>query len=94
MLLELRIKHPGNCDGEGLCPNIIDSINSWTKYPDRIKARTSSAKKIAIVGSVAKTSRQGGGSSQVDPLSVDNAYDAIVSRAGSGASVSYAGEKE
>ncbi len=51
---------------------------------------TSSAKKVAIVGTVAKTSRQGGGSSQVDPLSVDNAYDAIVARAGSAASVSYA----
>ena len=45
--------------------------------------------KIAIIGSTAKTSAQGGGSSQVDPLSIDNAYDAIVSRAGTNATVTY-----
>lgn len=49
-----------------------------------------SQKKIAVVGATAKTSAQGGGSSQVNPLSVDNAYDALVSRAHTaGASVSY-----
>lgn len=50
----------------------------------------SSTQKIAVIGAPAKTSAQGGGSSQVDPLSTDNAYDAIVSRAGSSATVSYA----
>ncbi|MGI8417369.1 MAG: glycoside hydrolase family 3 C-terminal domain-containing protein [Nakamurella sp.] len=44
---------------------------------------------VAVIGTTAKTSAQGGGSSQVNPLSVDNAYDAIVSRAGSATSVSY-----
>lgn len=45
---------------------------------------------VAVIGATAKTSAQGGGSSQVDPLSVDNAYDAIVGRAGHATSVSYA----
>jgi len=52
-----------------------------------IGAQTSS---IAVIGAPAKTSAQGGGSSQVNPLSVDNAYDAIVARAGSSATVSFA----
>ncbi len=46
-------------------------------------------KSIAVIGGPAKTSAQGGGSSQVNPLSVDNAYDAIVARAGGSAAVSY-----
>ncbi|WP_175417113.1 glycoside hydrolase family 3 C-terminal domain-containing protein [Arthrobacter sp. 24S4-2] len=49
----------------------------------------SSTQKIAVIGAPAKNSAKGDGSSKVDPLSVDNAYDAIVSRAGSSASVSY-----
>jgi beta-glucosidase len=44
---------------------------------------------IAVIGTPARTSAQGGGSSQVNPLSVDNAYDAIVARAGGTATVSY-----
>ena len=47
------------------------------------------SRSIAVIGATAKTSAQGGGSSQVDPISVDNAYDAIVARAGSSAKVSY-----
>ncbi|WP_433187263.1 glycoside hydrolase family 3 C-terminal domain-containing protein [Actinoallomurus sp. CA-150999] len=50
----------------------------------------SSAHDIAVIGAPAKASAQGGGSSKVNPLSMDNAYDAIVSRAGSSATVSYA----
>lgn len=49
----------------------------------------SSDSKIAVIGSTAKNSAQGGGSSQVNPLSIDNAYDAIVSRAGSNRTVTY-----
>jgi beta-glucosidase len=45
---------------------------------------------IAVIGAPAKTSAQGGGSSQVNPLSVDNSFDAIVARAGSAATVSFA----
>jgi beta-glucosidase len=45
---------------------------------------------VAVIGTTAKTSAQGGGSSQVNPLSVDNAYDAIVARAGTATKVSYA----
>jgi beta-glucosidase len=50
---------------------------------------SSTDKSIAVIGTTAKTSAQGGGSSQVNPLSVDNAYDAIVARAGSSADVTY-----
>ncbi len=50
---------------------------------------TTGQKKIAVIGATAKTSAQGGGSSQVNPLSTDNAYDAIVNRAGTGATVTY-----
>ncbi|HEX4725298.1 MAG TPA: glycoside hydrolase family 3 C-terminal domain-containing protein [Pseudonocardiaceae bacterium] len=45
---------------------------------------------IAVIGTPAKVSAQGGGSSQVNPLSVDDSFDAIVQRAGAGATVSYA----
>ncbi|HEY0806686.1 MAG TPA: glycoside hydrolase family 3 C-terminal domain-containing protein, partial [Pseudonocardiaceae bacterium] len=45
---------------------------------------------IAVIGTPAKVSAQGGGSSQVTPLSVDNSFDAIVARAGTSATVSYA----
>jgi beta-glucosidase len=45
---------------------------------------------IAVIGASAKTSAQGGGSSQVNPLSVDNALDAITARAGSAATVTFA----
>ncbi|HEX3591651.1 MAG TPA: glycoside hydrolase family 3 C-terminal domain-containing protein, partial [Pseudonocardiaceae bacterium] len=45
---------------------------------------------IAVIGAPAKTSAQGGGSSQVNPLSVDDALDAITARAGTGATVSFA----
>jgi beta-glucosidase len=50
---------------------------------------TAAQSKIAVIGTTAKSSAQGGGSSQVNPLSVDNAYDAIVSRAGTNATVTY-----
>jgi len=52
-----------------------------------ITAATSS---IAVIGTPAKTSAQGGGSSQVNPLGVDNSFAAIVARAGTSATVSYA----
>jgi beta-glucosidase len=45
---------------------------------------------IAVIGGPAKSSAQGGGSSQVRPLSVDNALNAITARAGSSATVTYA----
>ncbi|HKN97089.1 MAG TPA: glycoside hydrolase family 3 C-terminal domain-containing protein [Pseudonocardiaceae bacterium] len=45
---------------------------------------------IAVIGAPAKTSAQGGGSSQVNPLSVDDALDAITARAGAAATVSFA----
>jgi beta-glucosidase len=51
---------------------------------------TGQDKNIAVIGGPAKTSAQGGGSSQVNPLSVDDSFDAIVARAGSGATVSFA----
>jgi beta-glucosidase len=51
---------------------------------------TSATSSIAIIGAPAKTSAQGGGSSQVNPLSIDNSFDAVVARAGSSATVSYA----
>ncbi len=50
---------------------------------------TAQDKTIAVIGGPAKTSAQGGGSSQVNPLSVDNSLDAIVARAGSAATVSF-----
>jgi beta-glucosidase len=51
---------------------------------------TAATTSIAVVGAPAKNSAQGGGSSQVTPLSVDNALDAITARAGSSATVTYA----
>ncbi|MEV0404448.1 glycoside hydrolase family 3 C-terminal domain-containing protein [Actinoallomurus sp. NPDC050550] len=60
------------------------------KNEDKALPLDSSTHKIAVIGDPAKNSAQGGGSSQVAPLSVDNAYDAIVSRAGSAATVAYA----
>lgn len=45
--------------------------------------------KIAVIGYTAKHSAQGGGSSAVQPLSIDNGYEGIVDVAGSNANVSY-----
>ncbi len=50
---------------------------------------TDSADRIAVIGSAAADSAQGGGSSKVDPLSEDTALDAIRKRAGSSAHVTY-----
>jgi beta-glucosidase len=60
------------------------------KNQDKTLPLGSSTHTIAVIGAPAKISAQGGGSSEVAPLSVDNAYDAIVSRAGYSATVSYA----
>lgn len=60
------------------------------KNDDKALPLTSATQKIAVIGTPAKSSTQGGGSSHVTPLSVDNAYDAIVARAGSSATVTYA----
>ncbi|HEX4703959.1 MAG TPA: glycoside hydrolase family 3 C-terminal domain-containing protein, partial [Pseudonocardiaceae bacterium] len=47
------------------------------------------ATSIAVIGTPAKVSAQGGGSSQVNPLSIDNSFDAITHAAGPG-QVTYA----
>jgi beta-glucosidase len=44
---------------------------------------------IAVIGVTAAKSAQGGGSSKVNPLSVDNALDAVTARAGTAAHVTY-----
>jgi beta-glucosidase len=44
---------------------------------------------IAVIGTTAAKSAQGGGSSKVNPLSVDNALDAITAREGGSARVTY-----
>ena len=48
-----------------------------------------STARIAVIGSAAADSAQGGGSSKVDPLSEDSALEAVKRRAGSGAHVTY-----
>ncbi|SCK45937.1 beta-glucosidase [Streptomyces sp. WMMB 322] len=48
-----------------------------------------SAEDIAVIGSAAADSAQGGGSSKVDPLSEDTALEAVRKRAGSSARVTY-----
>ncbi|QPP05434.1 glycosyl hydrolase [Streptomyces bathyalis] len=50
---------------------------------------TGSAKRIAVIGSAAADSVQGGGSSKVDPLSEDTALGAVRKRAGDSAQVTY-----
>ncbi len=47
--------------------------------------------RIAVIGAFAKTPRyQGGGSSHVNPVTLDNAYDEIVRLAGDNAEITYA----
>jgi beta-glucosidase len=48
-----------------------------------------STSRIAVIGSAAADSAQGGGSSKVDPLSEDKAIDAVRERAGGSAHVTY-----
>ncbi|WP_269857211.1 beta-glucosidase family protein [Streptomyces sp. RPT161] len=57
---------------------------------DDVLPLSGGAGSVAVIGATAKNSAQGGGSSQVTPLSVDNAYDAITTRAASGVKVTYA----
>ncbi|OEV32188.1 hypothetical protein AN219_00445 [Streptomyces nanshensis] len=59
------------------------------KNDDAALPLTDSARRIAVIGSAAADSAQGGGSSQVDPLSEDTALDAVRKRAGRSAHVTY-----
>ena len=61
------------------------------KNQDNVLPITAGTRSIAVIGTPAKVSAQGGGSSQVNPISVDNSFDAISQLAtGTGATVSYA----
>lgn len=60
------------------------------KDEDAVLPLTSATTSVAVIGAPAKNSAQGGGSSQVTPLSVDNALAAITARAGSSTAVTYA----
>jgi beta-glucosidase len=75
--------------GNAAAQRVAEQSSVLLKNDDGALPLTDSANEIAVIGSSAADSRQGGGSSQVDPLSEDTALDAVKKRAGASAHVTY-----
>ncbi len=67
--------------GNAAAQRVVEKSAVLLKNEDDALPLTDSASRIAVVGSAADDSVQGGGSSQVDPLSEDTTLDAVKKRA-------------
>ena len=67
--------------GNAAAQRVAEKSAVLLKNDDETLPLTESTSRIAVIGSAADDSAQGGGSSQVDPLSEDTALDAIKKRA-------------
>lgn len=75
--------------GNAAAQQVAERGSVLLKNDDDALPLSGSTDRIAVIGSAAADSAQGGGSSQVDPLSEDTALDAVRKRAGGAAHVSY-----